>query len=438
MKENQNIEWKESWRNEYLQWICGFANADGGVLSIGKDDNGNIVELKNIKRLLEDIPNTIINTLNIYAEVKHEQTNEGEYIEIIVEPYPLPISYKGKYYKRIGATNQLLKGIELTKFLLGKGGKKWDGVPIPNININDLDDNAFELFKIDAKKNKRIGQNILNEGSRHILENLDLLEGNTLKRAAILLFHKEPHRFASQGAYIKIGYFKLEEIYFDNEIYGSLFEQYNKTFDLLTTKYGKALMSYERQRIETYEYPEKALREALLNAIAHKDYSSSNPIVIKVYEDKLVIRNEAELPESWTINNLLGEHPSKPHNPGIANTFHRAGYIERWGRGINKIKDECRKHNLPEPIFEYEKPDFKLTIRKDIYYEEHLKRIGLNTRQIKAVLYLKVHNKISNSKYQELCETSKGTATRDLKELTEHNILTRKGRGAGTYYELKY
>jgi len=105
MKENQNIEWKESWRDEYLKWICGFANADGGSLFIGIDDTGKIVELKNIKKILDDIPNTIINTLNIFAEVKHKQLNQGEYIEIIVEPYPIPISYKGTYYKRIGATN---------------------------------------------------------------------------------------------------------------------------------------------------------------------------------------------------------------------------------------------------------------------------------------------------------------------------------------------
>lgn len=441
MKENQNIEWKKNWQDKYLQWICGFANADGGSIFIGKDDNGNIVELKNIKKLLEDIPNTIINTLSIFAEVKHEQTNQGEYIEIIVEPYPLPISYKGRYYKRIGATNQLLKGIELTKFLLEKGGKKWDSVSIPNLTIDDLDNNAFDLFKRDAKKNKRVDKGILNENNMAIIENLDLIEGDKLKRAAILLFHKEPHKFASAGAYIKIGYFKsgIEDISFDDEIYGSLFEQYNKTFDLLTTKYGKALMSYERQRIETFEYPEKALREALLNAIAHKDYSNTNPIDIKVYEDKLVIRNEAELPENWSINNLLKEHPSKPYNPNIANTFHRAGYIERWGRGINKIIKECREHKLPEPIFQYEAPDFKLTLQKDLYHEEYLEKRGLNIRQIKAIIYLKKFNKISNSKYQELCETSKGTATRDLRELVEqYNILIKKGKGAGTYYELKY
>jgi len=135
MAENQNIEWKESWRDEYLKWICGFANANGGKIVIGKKDDGSVVGLKNSAKLLEDIPNKVRNILGILVDVNLYETQNGEYIEIGVEAYPYPVNYKGQYHYRTGSTKQELKGIALDKFLLQKKGKRWDGVPVPNIQL---------------------------------------------------------------------------------------------------------------------------------------------------------------------------------------------------------------------------------------------------------------------------------------------------------------
>ena len=126
MSEIQNVEYKSPWRDEFLRWICGFANAQGGTLYIGKDDNGNIVGLQNAKKLLEDIPNKITAILGIVADVNLQKSKEGEYIEIVVEPYSNPVNYKGEYHYRSGATKQELKGAALDKFLLRKQGKHWD------------------------------------------------------------------------------------------------------------------------------------------------------------------------------------------------------------------------------------------------------------------------------------------------------------------------
>ncbi len=145
----------------------------------------------------------------------------------------------------------------------------------------------------------------------------------------MLLFHPTPENFVT-GAYIKIGFFESDsELIFQDEVRGNLFEQVEKTIDLLFTKYIKAIISYEGiHRVETYEYPKDALREALLNAIAHKDYSSGIPIQISVYKDKIMFWNDGQLPENWTVENLLSKHSSKPYNPDIANAFSRVGYIE--------------------------------------------------------------------------------------------------------------
>ena len=116
--ENQNIEFKQSWRDEYLKWICAFANTDGGILYIGVKDNGEVCGVEESHKLTEDIPNKIRNTMGLICDVKLQKDNDLEYFEIVVEKYPFPVSYHGKYYKRTGSTIQELSGIELDKMIL--------------------------------------------------------------------------------------------------------------------------------------------------------------------------------------------------------------------------------------------------------------------------------------------------------------------------------
>jgi len=440
MQESQNIEWKEIWKDEYLKWICGFANANGGKIIIGKNDKGENIGLKNSKKLLEDIPNKVRDILGILVEVNLHKKENGEYLEITIEPQPFAVNYKGQYFYRSGSTKQELKGVALDKFLLEKKGKTWDSVPISKILITDLKDETFDFFRKRAVKSKRIDESILNENNENVLENLKLTEKSLPKRAAILLFYPDPEKFVT-GAFVKIGYFQSDtELIFQDEIHGNLFEQIEKTIEILFTKYIKALISYEGiHRIETYEYPKDAVREALLNAIAHKDYAYGYPIQISVYDDKLMIWNEGRLPENWTVEKLLQKHSSKPRNPDIANAFFRAGYIEAWGRGTIKIIEQSRKYGLPIPEFKNEGSDFWIIFNKDIFNKEYLENLKLNERQIDAVLFVKEKGKISNKEYQILCDVSKGTATKDLRELSErYNLLERKGHiGAGTFYMLK-
>ena len=440
MPETQNIEYKSTWRDEYLKWICGFANANGGTIFIGKDDNGKTVGVADAKKLLEEIPNKVRDVLGILVDVNLKETKQGDYLEIVVEPYPNGISYKGQYHYRSGSTKQELKGAALDKFLLQKKGKRWDGVPVPNVSVTDLKQETFDFFKKRGIRSKRLDEESLNDTNEQLLENLELTEGKYFKRAALLLFHPKPEKFVT-GAYIKIGYFENEaDLIFQDEVHGNLFEQIEKTLDILFTKYIKAIISYENgiNRIETYEYPKEAVREAILNAIAHKDYSGLTPIQIRVYKDKIMIWNEGTLPENWTVSNLLKSHSSRPFNPDIANAFFRSGYVESWGRGISKMNELCVAEGLPKPTYIAESSDFWVEFRKDIYHTEYLQSLGLNDRQVKAVLYAKDKGKITNSDYQTLNDISKRTATTELTELADKfKILTKTGTsGAGIYYKI--
>ena len=439
MQESQSIEYKSSWRDEYLKWICGFANANGGSIFIGKDDDGRVVGVSDAKKLMEDIPNKVKDTLGILVDVNLHKAAECDFIEIVVDSYPFPFNYKGQYHYRSGSTKQELKGATLDKFLLQKKGKRWDGVPVPKVSVDDLKQESFDFFRKRAFKSQRIEEEILTDTNYQLIENLQLIENDFLKRASILLFHPNPEKFVT-GAFIKIGFFTTDDdLKFQDEIHGNLFEQIEKAIDLLFTKYIKSEISYEGiNRVEKYEYPKEAVREALLNTIAHKDYSGGVPIQISVYDDKIIFWNEGQLPENWTIENLLIKHPSKPFNPDIANTLFRSGYIESWGRGTLKMIKECLAAGIPEPIYFHDMSGFFVEFRKDINNEKYLQSLGLNDRQVKAVLFTNDKGKITNSEYQELNNCSRNTASNDLTELVEKELLKPSGqKGAGAFYTLK-
>ncbi len=394
--------------------------------------------MKGSKKLLEEIPNKTRDILGIIVDVNLHQTKEGDFIEIIVEDYPYPVNYKGQYHYRSGSTKQELKGAALDRFLLQKKGIRWDGVPVPKVTIDDLKNETFEIFRKKAIKVQRIDDDVLNDDNENLLENLKLLENKYLKRAAILLFHPNPDKFVT-GAYVKIGYFESDdELKYQDEIQGNIFEQLEKTTDLLFTKYIKSSISYEGlNRVEKYEYPKDAVREALLNAVSHKDYSGGVPIQISVYPDKLIFWNEGQLPDDWTIEKLLEKHPSKPFNPDIANALFRSGYIESWGRGIRKMINECILFGIPKPKLFYDMSGFWVEFSKGTYNEKHLKSLGLNSRQIKAIKYLNENRRITNSEYQTIHKVSRNTATRDLTELVEKGLIKSSDtKGAGSYYEL--
>ena len=220
-----------------------------------------------------------------------------EYLEIVVEPYPYPVSYKGEYHIRSGSTKQELKGAALGKFLLRKQGKHWDGVPVPHFKVVDLSPQVLASFRKKAAKSQRLSAELLAEPDAVLLDKLKLFENGYLKRAAVMLFHDDPERVVT-GAYVKVGYFRTDsDLLYHDEIHGDLFSQVERTVDLLLTKYLRAGISYEGiQRIEAFPVPEAALREAVINAIAHKDYASAIPIQISVYHDKLMIWNAGYLP----------------------------------------------------------------------------------------------------------------------------------------------
>ncbi|KAF1082750.1 MAG: hypothetical protein GQF41_0517 [Candidatus Rifleibacterium amylolyticum] len=282
----------------------------------------------------------------------------------MVEPYLFPVSYRGEYFLRVGSTSQTLKGAALNRFLLKRQGLHWDVLPLPGLPVSMLNQAAIEKFRRQALQSRRIQSEMSADSIENLLDKLHLFDGKLLKRAAALLFFDDPERFVTD-AFIKIGYFENNvDLRYQDEVHGNLFQQLEKTVEILQTKYLKAWISYQGlQRIETLCPPEIALREALLNAVAHKDYGSGSPIQISVYPDRLMIWNSSQLLPDQNLAALLKKHSSQPFNPDIANAFFRAGMVELWGRGIDKMIESCRAEEMPEPQFSIEPSGFWVTFR---------------------------------------------------------------------------
>ena len=454
MPEHQEIEWKESWRDEYLKWLCGYANAHGGTLFIGKNDDGKVVGIQGSKKLLEDLPNKITNALGIIADVNLRTEDGKDYLEIVVDKYPSLISYHGRYYYRSGSVLREIVGKELERALLKSQGRTWDGVPLPKLSAADLKPDAIALFKQKALARGRLTSDDAAVSNEIMMENLHLVdEDGYLTRAAMLAFYRDPERWVT-GAYIKIGFFgnSDSDLQYQDEIHGPLIEQIDRTIDLVYTKYMKARITYEGiQRVEVFMFPRDAFREILLNAVVHKDYASCNPIQISIYEDHMYIWNDGQMPENLrTTESLFAKHSSKPFNPKLAHVFFISGMIEAWGRGFDKIKAACDAlYHTPVPEYDITADGIMVHCKANQRYLELSGHEWVKSNDpllsafredelpfVDAVLQtIDQQGYIKNADVKAMMGKSAATAKRLLSKMVSAQLIALEGSGRGQKYK---
>ena len=426
--ESQTVEFKQIWKDEYLKTICAFANSEGGSLYIGLDDNAVVLGLEDIENLIEILPNKINNRLGWIVDIFHKIQENKHYLQIKIEKTYTPISYNGKFYKRSGSNTIELNGGNLTNFLLNKSGKTWDDIVEEKFTLEEIDLNTIETFKNLSRD--RV-PNIQNENNlEQLLRKLNLYDGKYLKRAAILLFAKNPQQYYIQS-HSKIGRFLSEtDIQSSDIIEGNLIDQVDKIMDVLRLKYLKAYISYEgMHRREKLEYPYEALREAVINALVHRDYTNTSNLQIKVFDDKLVMYNGATLSSEVPIEKFDKPHQSKPFNPIMANIFYKCGFIENWGRGTTSIINECLDYGLPKATFEYEWTAVVTTFyKKQIAVEETGGITELENFIIK-------NENLSAIALSKKLEIPLRTTQRWIKELKDKNKIEYRGsKKTGGYF----
>lgn len=438
MLENETLDYKEKFGKNALKTLCAFANTKGGTVVVGVTDAGEKKGIDLSNDGYEKITEQIIGKLGIHPNIEVEDVKESDLkiLRISVGRSNVPISLEGTYYKRVGNTTREMKGEELQEFF--RRDTPWDSIA-NDCSIEDIDGKSVELFVKMAKEIQRVKIFDADTSAEDVLKSLKLMKGEKLTNAALVLFGKDPQSHFVNAS-LRVVRIKGENtIIGDDTIEGNLIRQFGAGEESIKKFMNVRYEIEGMQRKEIWDYPVPTIREAMLNALIHRDYFKWNvQTQIKIFDDRIWFYNPGGLPAGMTLEELEKVHPSVPRNPLIVHVMYLSGLIEELGSGIKRMETSMKDAGLPAPVFMEEFGGFSVYLRKDLYSAERLKELGLSERQIKAVLYVKENEQITNEEYRQMNEISKPTATRDLLFLQEKGIFKQVGKtGKGTYYVLE-
>lgn len=388
--------------------------------------------------------------MGITCDVNLQEDGDKKYIEIIVNPYSVPVSIRGRYYYRSGSTKTELTGIELNEFLLKKAGKTWGDVIEERATIDDIDTNSIAKYIEDAKDSDRL-PDVEGLSTLQFLEKLRLVENDKIKRSAIVMFGKDPGRFYP-GISVRIGRFVNDDadLRFHDVFEGNIVNLLEEVIKQLGYKYLVKQIEFRGiLRIEKGEYPLEALREMLLNALVHRTYMGVH-VQIRVYNNKIMIWNEGGLPYNMDIEMLKGVHTSYPLNRLIADACFKAGYIDIWGRGTLKIINSCEKAGLPTPEIIETAGGIQVTLFKeniengqvDGANEEAGGQIGgqaggqvvsLTNKQKEVFEYIVEEPTISRSKLAKKMGINPSAVQKHIEALKKKGYIERDGETTGSW-----
>jgi len=430
--ESETEEWKESWHDRHLATLCAFASYDGGTFIIGKQDKtGEISGVRNYEKLLEELPSTIRNKLGIKPSIKAEVIEGKMCIIIAVKAEGHMIDLDGRYYKRVGSTTHMITGEELRTRLLSSEGVSWTDYSADGIKVSDLSQGAINIFIRRGIESGRMSPEASKNDTESLLRHYGLMDGKGLKRSGAILFLEHPG-VGFWGTPVKMGAFTEENrLLRHDRIDCPVIVQPDMVMDALLNKYVQGVDDIEwLTMVRKYPYPVRALREAIINAIIHRDYSSTTETYIRVYPNRVEISNPGSLPEGWTLDDLFKKHSSKLTNPSIAHAFYDIKYVERWGSGIELMKRECESMNLPIPEFNVDKGLVEVTFRLPEKSPEAAKVVSfddLSSTELKIYTIIAEGNAFTREEIAESAGVSLATVKRTIAALTEKEFIIRTG-----------
>lgn len=441
-KESHTTELKKSLAqlDVALKSVCAFLNHKGGTVYFGVANDGKITGLNVTDKTLRKISQQIHSRIKpeITPEIREVKEKGESIIELkIPKGNNKPYFLNGVAYKRIGTENRIIPPDELKRIILEQKQTKWDEEICEGATLNDINEEKVERFLRKAKFERRleIDPTI---SVKEALKRMDLIKRNKLTNATILLFGKNPQQFFMQSE-VRCARFKGTEPleFIDMKVFvGNIIDQREDAVEFVKEHIKLHAKIVETERVETWEYPIEAVREAITNAVCHRDYEISSNVQVRIFDDRIEVWGCGPLPKPLTVDDLRKKHDSILRNPLIGKCFFLIKFIEQWGTGTNRIISECLKYGLPEPLFEEVAGNLVVTFRKTKFTEDYLKQLGLNERQIKAIHYLKENKQITRRKYSSLFNCSTRTAFNDLQAMIDKKILKRKGKGKYTYYEM--
>ncbi len=314
----------------------------------------------------------------------------------------------------------------------------FDDTVCPGASMSDIDDEKVAAFVETAEAKGRLKLK-KSRASKAVLQHFKLLRDEQPVNAAVLLFGKNPTAFfnnAQVHCFHFHGTVKRKPIASQQPVEGTLFEVIDQCVDFVLRKIDRRVgtRAESTQAPVEFEVPRSAIIEAVVNAVAHRDYRSNGFVQVLVFADRIEVWNPGALPPGLTPELLREPHGPIPRNPLIAEPLFRVQYVEKAGTGITDMIDDCRAAGLPEPGFRQCGPHFVTTLWRDWLTSEVLVGMGLNERQKSAVMVAKSVGTMTNAEYQKTTGTSRPTAIRDLADLVDKGVFARRGTARGAYY----
>lgn len=362
------------WEDSDLATVCGIANAGGGTIFVQSMDRKGFRERNRFRKLFETIPTICMHELGLSCPTEPVMEGGELCLEITVPRAEKPVSYLGNYYLHSNGSDQLISREELEHLYEQNEDAAWENRLQAFVREEDFDPDM--VYALSQQISNMLGEDSSPKSVSRLLHDHGIKNKQTgsFTNIGVLLLHKAPHRYIP-GAEVRIEMFNTDgtNSVMSESIIGPLTKQLSRTLESLYDQYlpsttsiehdddtqsedstqskGAVHSSESRTNEDTTLLPFDAVKEALLNALVHKDYESGMPVRVSIFPDKLYIDNVGRPPETWTLTDFLGRHNSRPHNPMLARALQVHKLFNGWGGGVSAMISICTKAGLPEPVF---------------------------------------------------------------------------------------
>jgi ATP-dependent DNA helicase RecG len=447
--------------------LVAFANSDGGTVVLGFDERGKQnarVSIEEIEGILRQAASQT--TPPVRAMLEPMNTAEATMMIRVPRSLDLHSLQDGRVFVRVGAENRALTGDEIRNLATTKSGGDYEAETMPGATFDDFDDAmvAEYIEKREARTRRKLDlENPTAKSAASLLKDIGAFDykGNPTV-AGILLFGKNPQAFLPNSGVVfvkfpgveprgeggRVGYGRREEIN------GPLARVVERTWQVIFEEMRVGAIVKGLEREEVLEYPEFAVREALVNAVCHRDYRMrGRRIEVRKYADRMEIISPGGLAGFITLDNIIEEHFSR--NPRLVQGLFQWGYIEELGLGVDRMIEDMVAAGHPSPKFNATPYNFTVTMSNvkerratpnisinlpsaDAQVNTASGTMTVNERQARAIQYIRDHGRITNRDFQTICpNVTPETLRTDLSDLVEKNVLMRVGEKKGTYYIIK-
>jgi len=447
--ESQSIEFKTSLklRNEIGQTISAFTNTSGGIILIGVSDEGKIIGVEVGRKTVEDLANWVKENTDpqIYPDVKVRRADGKNIIEIAInESDDKPVFFKDRAFQRVAKTNQRISASKIRELAKQEKVKlHWDERICERATLEDINKEKVKWF-LERRESVRNVKKPMDMSLEELLMNIGAVNREVKKptNAGILFFGKNPQRFFLNSQ-LRIARFKgtdvIHPVIDRLDCQGPLWEMVDLAEDFIrrNIRLLSLRVSTSFQREDKFEYPLDALREAIINALIHRDFLESADVRSFIFDNRIEVINPGSFPEGVSPDEPI----HKPVNPLLCQFMYDIGFIEKYGSGIKMMRRLCRKWGNKQPYYKLHPLETKVIFDSPIKETTHIEIADiserLNERQKKALFYAMRKGSITRREYMEINEVSHKTAHAELKDLTEKEFLEREGKGRGVKYNVK-